>query len=204
MDLVTLATLPDELRQSITVRELQPGQVLFHQGDPAVAFFFVQSGRIKLLHSIDRQETVTFQVAGTGDSIAEIALFTDTYPDTAIADIRSQVIVYPKRLLSAALHDYPELAEDFMMRLVQKIQSLQQQLGLRNIRAAHDRVLRYLRYLAQREDQTVVRFDRPLKDIATELGLTPETLSRALARLEQEGTISRQNQVITLHNSTAA
>jgi CRP/FNR family transcriptional regulator, dissimilatory nitrate respiration regulator len=203
MDLVTLATLPDEVRQSITVREFQPGQVLFHQGDPATAFYLVESGRIKLLHSLE-QEALTFQVAATGDSFAEIALFTDTYPITAIADIRSQVIVYPKRLLSEALRTYPALAEDFMMRLVQKMQLLQHQLGLRNIRTAHDRVLRYLRYLAQQEDHTIVRFDRPLKDIATELGLTPETLSRALARLEQEGRISRQNQVITLHNSVAA
>ncbi|MDJ0712825.1 MAG: MarR family transcriptional regulator [Prochloraceae cyanobacterium] len=36
-------------------------------------------------------------------------------------------------------------------------------------------------------------FDRPLKEIATELGFTPQTLSKALKKLEQEGRITRQD-----------
>lgn len=203
MDLVTLESLPDELRHGITVRELQPGQLLFQQGDLATAFFVIASGRIKLLHTVDRQDTLTLRTAGAGETLADIALFTEVYPNTAMAEIRSRVIVYPKQVLAEALHQHPALSEDFMRRLVQKIQSFQQQLGLRHVRKAQDRVLRYLHYQVQYADRGI-QFDRPLKDIAAELGLTPETLSRALARLEREGHISRQNQVIMLHNSTAA
>lgn len=208
MDLLTLDQLPAQLRDTVTVRELQPGQALFHQGDPVAAFFLVETGRVKLLSAFKGEEMAIVQMAGAGDSLGEIALFTDTYPCTAIADIRSRVIAYPKPQLLLALHDHPELAEDFLVRLVQKIESLQLRLGLRDVRTAHDRVMRYLRYLAEVErqaaNQNLIQFNRPLKDVAIELGLAPETLSRALARLEREGRISRQNQRITLHNSSAA
>ena len=204
MNLLSLDRLPAQLQKMVSVRELQPGQVLFQQGDLVSAFFIVETGRVKLVHSFDDDETATIQVAGAGESLAEITLFTETYPCTAIADIRSQLIVYSKPQLLSGFHDYPELAEDFMVRLVRKVQSLQLQLGLRNVRTAHNRVMRYFRYLAQAERQTVIQFNRPLRDVAIELGLTPETLSRALTRLEREGRISRQNQIITLRNSSAA
>lgn len=207
MDLLALDRLPAQLRDTVTVRELQPGQILFQQGDPVAAFFLVAAGRVKLVSDFHGEAAITVQVAGVGESLAEVALFTDTYPYSAIADVRSQVIAYPKPQLSSALHDYTELAEDFLVRLVRKVESLQLRLSLRDVRAAHDRVLRYLRYLAQVEHQpggrAMIQLNRPLKEVAIELGLTPETLSRALARLEREGRISRQNQGITLRNSAA-
>lgn len=58
--------------------------------------------------------------------------------------------------------------------------------------------------MAQLGKQTTTTFDRPLKDIAVDLGLTPETLSRALTRLEREGIITRTRLQIKLQNLSAA
>ena len=87
------------------------------------------------------------------------------------------------------------------MLLIRKIQTLKVRLEWFNSRSAHERLLQYLRFLS--ENQTVVNLDRPLKEIAGELGFTPETLSRALARLEQQGAIARHGRSITLQNSAA-
>jgi CRP-like cAMP-binding protein len=204
MDLLTLDSLPAQLRNAIAHRDLARGENLFQQGEETSAFFIVETGRVKLVRYTTEDRVVTFQVAGAGESLAEIALFSDTYPCTAVAEVASRVIIYPKQLLLSALHDNPDLAEDFMAMLVRKIQALKFRLELRDIRAAHERLLRYLRYQVQPGEQNIVNFDRPLKDIAVELGLTPETLSRALARLEQEGMITRTRLQITLQNSPAA
>ncbi len=204
MDLLTLDSLPVELRNAITYRNLAPKENLFQQGEEASAFFVVETGRVKLLRYVSGDQAVTCQVARPGETLAEVALFADTYPCTAVAEVASRVIVYPKQLLLSALRDNPGLAEHFMAILVRKIQALKVRLELRDIRAAHERVLRYLRYQAQLGEQNTVNFDRLLKDIAADLGLTPETLSRALGRLEQQGMITRTEVQITLKNSPAA
>ncbi len=58
--------------------------------------------------------------------------------------------------------------------------------------------------MATADNDRVINLDRPYKEIALELGFTPETLSRALLRLEQEGKIDRQQNKIILHNSSVA
>ena len=46
--------------------------------------------------------------------------------------------------------------------------------------------------------------DRFLKDVASDLGFTPETLSRALIRLEADGLIARSDRIIILQNNLIA
>ena len=203
MHLLALNRLPTDLHSAIALRELAVGQILFRQGDSASAFFIVESGRLKVARYAPEGRSVTLQIARSGDSFAESALFSDFYVYTAIAEVASRVIVYPKQPLLTALREHSNLAEDFMTRLVSKNLFLIMQLELRDVRAAHRRVLQYLHYLASPDDANIVSFDRPLKEIAIDLGLTPATLSRALARLEREGRITREQNVVKLNSSAA-
>ena len=204
MDLTDIRCLPESLQNKITVQNLVAGQTLFTQEDEASSFYIVTSGRIKLVRYLDQGKISTFEIVRASQSVAEIALFADVYPCTAIAETDSEVIVYPKEELLQVFRKYPDLAENFMAMLVKKIQSLKFRLELRDIRIAHERVLRYLRHLVNFPEETTVVLDRPLKDIAGDLGFTPETLSRALIRLETDGAIARQERIITLHNNSAA
>jgi CRP-like cAMP-binding protein len=204
MNLFELDSLPAMLRDAITSRNLAARQILFRRDDAASALFFVKTGRLKVIRHTSESSKLTLQIARPGECLAEGALFSRIYGCEAIAEITSEVLIYPKGPLLSALRNYPDLAEDFMTRLVKQNQSLIMNLELRDIRMAHKRVLQYLRYLAGSNHASVVQFDRHLKDIAIDLGLTPETLSRALTRLEHEGVITRGPSFITLHNLPAA
>lgn len=204
MDLTDPRQLPELLRDKITIYNLLAGETLFNQEEEASTFYVITSGRIKLIRYLDRGKVSTLEIVRVKGMLAEIALFADVYPCTAIAEIDSQVIAYPKDELLAVLRSDPDLAEDFMMMLVNKIQSLKFRLELRDIRIAHERVLRYLQHLVNFPEETTVILDRPLKDIAGDLGFTPETLSRALIKLETDGAIVRQERIITLFDNSAA
>ena len=60
---------------------------------------------------------------------------------------------------------------------------------LRNVRSAKDRVLRHLSLTAAKDGAVV--FDRPLLEVAEDLGLTQEAYYRALAALARAGAIKR-------------
>ena len=200
MDLTDLDRLPETLKGKITVLNIAAGETLFTQEDEATTFYVVISGRIKLIRYLDNGKVSTFEIVRSTQTLAEIALFAEIYPCTAIAEIDSQVIAYPKQELLSVLQQYPDLARDFMAMLVKKIQSLKFRLELRDIRIAHERVLHYLRHLINYPEENTIILDRPLKDIASDLGFTPETLSRALIRLETNGAIARQDRIIILQN----
>lgn len=198
MDFLNLDSLPSELQNAATSYSFAAGQRLFRQGDRSSNFYLVTSGRVKLVRYTIEGRMVVSQVVRSGEGLGENTLISDAYSNTAIAEVESQAIAYPQPLLREALREYPDLAEDLRTRLVEKIQSLEVSLELLQIRSAHLRLLQYLQYNAASNHQTVVNLDQPLKEVATELDLAPRTLSRALARLEYEGRITRQAGSITL------
>ena len=200
MNLTDIDRLPEFIKDKVIRQNLVAGETLFSQENEATRFYVVTKGRIKLIRYLDRGKVSTFEIVRPSETLAEIALFAEIYPCTAIAEIDSQVIAYPIEELLEVLRTYPDAAENFMSMLVEKIQSLKFRIELRDIKIAHERVLHYLRQLVNFPEETTVILDRPLKDIAEDIGFTPETLSRALIRLETDGAIARSDRTITLQS----
>ena len=199
MNLLNIDSLPSLLQNAATIYSFTAGQRLFRQGDRQNNFYIVETGRVKLVRYTIEGRMVVLQVLRRGESIGENTFISGAYSCTAIAEVESRAIVYPQSLLIQALQEYPQLAEDLNYKLTRKIQSLEVSLELLQIRSAHLRLFQYLKYNAAfSNNQTVVNLDQPWKEIAAELDLAPRTLSRALARLEYEGRITRQADSITL------
>lgn len=195
-------SLPTNLRQAVVYRELAVGERLFRRGDSANNLFILETGRIHISRPTIEDKTATIQFAISGDILGEEAIFEKAYASSAIATIASRVIVFPVTLLTAMLSEHPELTKDLLEILLKKIKYFQNSMELREIRGAHQRVLQFLIYGANQEQ--VVNIDYPWQELALELGCTPATLSRALAKLEKAGSITRESNVIYLNDATAA
>ena len=190
-----LDDLPADLRQSSSAKFLSKGEILLQQGDMARFIYLVQSGQMRLVSFVN-QQMVTHYFVKVGELLGESALYISHYACTAIAETASEVITIPADDFAAALKIYPELSERYLAHLTQRFYAVKSLLELRSIYSSRDRVLRYLRpRLAP--DQVTITLDKPLQAIASELGLTPEALSRTLARLEAEGVLTRQRRAIT-------
>jgi CRP-like cAMP-binding protein len=197
MNLSQLNQLPPELQAIATVKDFPAGHMLFAQHEPAAAIFIVVSGHIQLVHYTEDGQQVHHYNVKAGESFAEVALFNEVYVCTAIASTSSQVLVLPKQPFLMALRQHPDLAETFMAGLASRLHESKILLELRSIRSAQKRVMHYLQLNVQ-PDGITVTIDRPLKDVAEDLGLTPEALSRALTKLHQEGKINRSKRKVTL------
>jgi CRP-like cAMP-binding protein len=91
-----LDQLPTNLQTVITYQDLATEEVLFYQNDPSTAIFAVESGRIKLVHYTEAGKTVNHYSISVGEYFAEVALFNDVYVCTAIAELPSRIISFPK------------------------------------------------------------------------------------------------------------
>ncbi len=197
MSVLTTQQLPLDLQQAMTGQTLSAGQLLIQQGEPAQFIYFVESGRIRLV-SFTQEQIITHYFVDAGEGFAETSLFSEAYSCTAIAEVDSRVSMIPKAHFLESLSTSAVLAEIYIRHLTERLLSLKTLLELRSIRSARERIMRYLMLHVQ-PDRVTINLQRSLKDWASELGLSPEALSRVLNQLHDEGTITHKKRQIKLH-----
>ncbi len=195
MTTLALSDLPAELQQQSTRYLLTTGQIVVQQCEPAEYLFWVVSGRIRLVSFVEEQ-MITHYFVEANELFNEGVLYFDRYGCTAIAEVPSEVIAIPKDLFITALKHNSNLSDRYLESLTHRFYSVKSLLELRSIRSARDRLVHYLMNRLS-SGQTTVVLDKPLKAIASELALTPESLSRLLSRLQAEGIITRKQRSIS-------
>jgi CRP-like cAMP-binding protein len=172
-----------------TVVTLKQGHPLFRQGDPASAFFIVVNGWIKLYRLTLAGEEAVIHVLTNGESFAEAVAFTGNhYPATAEAVSDARVVRIPADHVVRCIREMPDIAlamiastSQHLHRLVQEVEQLKAQSGIQ-------RVAEFLASLCPSNGgphTIVLPYDKAL--IAGRLGLKPESLSRAFAKLRSLG-----------------
>lgn len=179
------------------VIELKERDILFRQDDPATAFFIVVDGWLKLFRITLSGEEAVIHVFTKGDSFAEAVAFTGkTYPATAQAVSDARVVSISAAHVVKCIRDVPDIAlamiastQAHLHVLVQQVEQLKAQTGVQ-------RLAEFLASLTSAESGTstiALPYDKSL--IAGRLGLKPETLSRAFAKLRSVGVHVRASDV---------
>lgn len=171
---------------------LRKKEILFHQGEPADALFIVVSGQIKLSIGQPRQQEKVVGLLERGQSCGEIAVFLgEPCPNTAQATEDSYVLAVSRETLQRALNHKCQLAGKMLQSLCRRMHDLIRDIDNCYQRSSTQRVACYL--LQHRPERHIrhyeVNFRTSKHDIATLLSLTPETFSRALQQLSEEGCV---------------
>ena len=172
-----------------TAVELKRHEMIMRQDDPATAFFIVIHGCVKLYrNNISGDETV-IEVLTKGDSFAESIAFTgNRYLATAEAVTKTRVGRIPADHLVRCIRKSPDIALAMIASVSQRMHQLVQQIEQLKAQTGVQRVAEFLASLSLIERgrcALALPYDKLL--IAGQLGLTPESLSRAFARLKPIG-----------------
>jgi len=177
-------------------RKLDRDEALFRQGDPPTAVFLILRGRLRMVRNLASGDRITIHTGRTGELFAEGSLFSDVYQCDAIAAEPTRIRACGKAEMLAAIGDSPSTMLALLERVTHSLHHARAMRELRNIRSADDRVLQHL-HLSASKDGAVV-FDRPLLEVAEDLGLTHEAYYRSLATLARAGAIKRLGRKILL------
>jgi CRP/FNR family transcriptional regulator len=173
-------------------RRVARNEVLFRRGEPFDAVFAVWSGFFKTrVQQPGRREQVTgFQMGG--ELIALDAIGSGHFQTDAVALEASQVCVIPFDTLLALSHEVPTLQRQFHRLMSREIARRQGAMLLLGGTPTDERVAAFLVDLTQRlsargfsASALVLRMTR--REIGSLLGLTLETVSRSLSRLQAAG-----------------
>lgn len=172
--------------------------LLFQQGEPADRFFVVLEGWVKLFRTTrDGHETVIAAFT-RGDSFAEAASFAEgVFPVSAEVVEAARLLVVPSASFAAALGRNPALAVNMLGSMSRRLRVLVQEVEQRTVKSAPQRLGAFLAKLCP-DARGAAAVDLPTDKalLAARLGMQPETLSRALARLRAVGVETRKRRVV--------
>jgi CRP-like cAMP-binding protein len=159
------------------------------QGEKATAFFIVIDGWIKLYRSALSGDEAVIEIMTKGNSFAEAAAFAGgQYIASGEAVTTARVVRVPADHLAKCIYQNPAIASSMIASISAHMHHLVQQVEHLKVQSGVQRVAEYLASLAlenQNKSAVALPYDKVL--IAAQLGLTPESLSRAFARLKAVG-----------------
>jgi CRP/FNR family transcriptional regulator len=186
------------------VETVKRGEALATEGEAAERFGVVVTGRVRVYHLQADGRTLTLETLGSGEPFAIVAaLAGGRYPAHADAATDATIAWLDRAALDELLSHEPAVARavigdlaDRVLRLTSVVQTL-----------ALDVPGRLAAYLFQRSlaageatpEGLVVPLGMTKTELASSLGTVPETLSRAFARLRDDGVlVVRGTKVVVL------
>jgi CRP-like cAMP-binding protein len=168
---------------------LADGQMLFETGDQAERFYFVQSGKIKLYRlSPDGAEKV-IEIVQPGHTFAEALMFLNqpVYPVSATALQGAQVFSIDNRHFKEVLRDSVDSCFKIMGTMSQRLRGLIKEIDHLTLQTASTRLCSMLWRQVETSGSDVVDLSIPKGVLASRLSIKPETFSRILHNLSDQG-----------------
>lgn len=196
---ILFASMPPVLAESLlaraTVQAYDRGATIFLQGDPASHVHVVLEGWVKLYRVAPSGAEAVVGVFTRGRSFGEaVALRGDVYPVAAEAVTECRVLSVRAALVLEAMAAHPELCTAMLAATFRHLQSLVTQVEQLKARTGAQRVAEFLLELCPvAEGACTVRLPYDKVLIAGRLGMQPESLSRAFARLRDSGVHVKHN-----------
>lgn len=184
----------ERLASTAQVQHAPRGTLLASEGDAAVRFGVVVTGKVRVYHLGADGRIITFETAGAGDPIAAVAaLAGGRYPANLEAATPVTVAWLERERLFALIEAQPKVARAIVADLATRVIDFTAVVTSLSM----DVPSRLAAYLFQRSlavgrttaSGLLVDLGMSKTELASSLGTVPETLSRALARLRDEGAI---------------
>lgn len=194
-----LASAPDAVAEEVLaqarLRDFARGETIFLQGERASAIYIVAEGWVKLYRIAPSGAEAVVAVYSRGASFGEAVAFRhDTYPVAAEASTDCKLIRIEADVILRQIRDNPAVAVSLLSATYAHLHALVAQIEALKAQTGAQRVAEFLLELTGTETgstHVTLPYDKVL--MAGRLGMKPESLSRAFARLKEHGVQIRQS-----------
>lgn len=166
------------------------GSLLVRRGDPIDSILIVRSGRIKTLRIDQDGEEVVLDVLHDGQAIWHGIFLDDAVYHYSVVCLTTVELCRIRRTdFEALLSKHPELLPGLLRIVSAELDDAEEKLVAISIRDPRRRLAEFL----LRRDERCLGGEIHLKlnDIASSIGLRPETVSRIISEFEKQGLLRR-------------
>ncbi len=183
----------------VQFRHVDRNTMLFFEGDPALGFFVLLSGRVRIYKAAPDGKEFTLHQVVPGQMFAEAAIFRgNTFPANAVAVDDSQVAFVPKDRFIDLITRHPAISLKIISSLSRWVRELALKLEDLSLREVPARLAVYLLRQRQKAGSEIFDLDVTKAELASELATISETLSRSLKKLKDLGLIQVEGKRIKI------
>lgn len=174
---------------------VQKGEVLYRAGDHSNSLYIVHKGKVKVYRLTETGKEQVIRILTPGEFTGELALFKESIHDVfAEAMEKTEICSIQRSHLQAFLQQHPNISWKMLNEFSKRLETAEHQLTSFATENAETRIALYLAHQAEESRSKEITLSLSRKDLASYLGTTPETISRKLAKFEDEGWIRQQDQ----------
>lgn len=166
---------------------LPKGTLIFTEGDPADFFYVVQEGYVRLYKCSPSGKTVTFTIAGYGETLNGLALSLDRYFLTAQTISIVNIMRIGRKEFLAFIESHPTFAIE-LISIIARRTSFDYARTVDFVGEDVEQRLFYSLYTLASKFGTTLSLTR--EELANFAGTTTETTIRVLSNLKKSGVIS--------------
>jgi CRP/FNR family cyclic AMP-dependent transcriptional regulator len=191
----SLATLSDRVLRRIamaaSMRRFAARTILYRDGEPPRALFFVLSGRVRVTRQLESSAQLLHHEEA-GGVLGEIPIFgSGPYPASAVAAEPTRCAVLAVADVERLLREEPEFARFALRRIAERARVILARLDDLTSRTVSARLAAHLIDRARDTGATELSLGMSQTALADELGTAREVIVRALRTLCDAGAIRR-------------
>ncbi|MDD4324601.1 MAG: Crp/Fnr family transcriptional regulator [Eubacteriales bacterium] len=174
-------------------RILRKGELAYGAGEVSNTMYVVHKGKIKLYRLTAGGKEQVLQIIGPGEFIGELTLFSSLpLSDFAEAMEETTLCVLEGSKLKELMGKYPQIAFKVMDELSRRLENAESRIEAISLGSVAERLAAAIVDLAAEEAE--VELPMTKGDLASQLGMSQEALSRKLTEFQDEGLITLQGQ----------
>jgi CRP-like cAMP-binding protein len=195
------------LMRGTRVLSVGKGEFLFQQNEEARHFYFVVSGCMKLFRTLPDGTEKIIELVPSNQTFAEALMFNaqTMYPVSAQAVDSAELFSFSNVDYMTLLKSSPDLSLVLLGDLSRRLRMRLSEIEVLSLKNSTHRVVRYLMTQIVGADSEYPQFDLPVAKrlIAGQLAIQPETFSRIVHRLKEEGIIDMKGKEVTILDRNA-
>lgn len=194
----------DAISHLARVRNYKKNMIIFMEGEPGEALYFVISGKVKVTKTTSDGREQILHILQHGDVFAEVVLMDGgPYPATAEAIEAGQIGMLMNQDVETLIRSNPDIAIKLLRIMSKRLRMAQGQVRDLALKDTYGRLAGMLLMLGREHGQETpegIRIDLPLsrQELANLIGTTRETVTRVLSDLKKYKCLELEKQAIII------
>ncbi|MEN3046931.1 MAG: Crp/Fnr family transcriptional regulator [Candidatus Hydrothermales bacterium] len=186
-------------------KEFKKGEIILREGEKGSFLYIINSGEVKISLFSDKGKEIVITHLKEGDFFGEIGFFSEEYRTARVTAIKdTKVTIFSRDVLLNRLMKHPEILVSIIKEMANRIKKTNEKMSSLLFLDLSGKIARFFIEKAIKEGERIgeyiyIKKDFKIKDLASLIGCSRESVSRILKEFKKTQTIKFSSKGVFIH-----